>query len=91
MASIEYRLTTFDNPYDPFTEFENWFLFDSEQGYNSCGYLARVTETTPEMTDEEYDSEVERGIDSIIRNDFRNIYRKVKKGQVKKERLEKTS
>lgn len=75
----ECRLTTIDNPYDPFTQFDSWFLFDVEKGYNSCGLLARVINATPDMTDEEVDAETERAIDLIIANDFQNIYKKVKK------------
>jgi len=77
MSSTEYRLTTVDNPYDPFKQFDSWFIFDVEKGYNTCGYLARVTNTTSDMTDDEYNKEVERGIDDIIKNDFLNIYKKV--------------
>lgn len=78
MPHPEYRLTTVDNPYNPFTQFEPWFLFDSEKGYNTCGYLARVTHANSDMSEEEYNEEVERAIDEIIKNDFTNLYVKVK-------------
>lgn len=78
MSSIQYRLTTVDNPYNPFTEFDKWFLFDEEKGYHTCGLLGRISKTNPLMKDEEYDSEIERAIDEIIKNDFTNLYRKVK-------------
>lgn len=70
-------LTTFDNPYDPFTQFEKWFLFDTEKGYNTCAYLGRIVKTSDEFTEEEIQQANERAIDEIIRLDFRNIYRKV--------------
>ncbi len=70
-------LTTFDNPFDPFEEFEKWFLFDVEKGYNSCAYLARIAHTSDQFTDEENDAEIERAIDEIISLDFMNIYKKV--------------
>lgn len=79
MSSIECRLTTIDNPFDPFTQFDDWFVYDVGQGYNSCGLLARVSNTTPDLTEDEYNQEVERAIDEIVRNDFRDIYIKVKK------------
>lgn len=70
-------LTTFDNPYNPFDNFFQWFLYDVSNGYNTCGYLARVCEITDDMTESEKDFETERAIDQIINNDFLNIYKKV--------------
>ena len=79
MVQEEYRLTTIDNPYDPFKDFNKWFLYDVEKGYNTCGYLARITKTSPELSDEENNEEIERAIDEIIKYDFMNIYKKVKR------------
>jgi len=79
MSTPEYRLTTFDNPYDPFKDFNKWFLFDTEKGYNTCGYLARIARTSNELSDEENRAEISRAIDEIIKYDFMNIYKKVKK------------
>ena len=76
-------LTTFDNPFDPFEQFTSWFLFDTEKGYNSCSYLARIARTSDQFTEEENDKEVERAIDEIIKYDFRNIYKKVTKKKKK--------
>lgn len=71
-------LTTFDNPFDPFDQFDEWFRFDSDKGYNSCGYLDRIAATSDQLTDEENDREIERAIDEIIKYDFMDIYKKVK-------------
>lgn len=70
-------LTTFDNPFDPFEQFDDWLLFDKEKGYNSSEKVARIAEFTEEMTQKEIDQEKERAIDAIIMNDFTNIYKKV--------------
>lgn len=72
-------LTTFDNPYNPFTQFKKWLLFDTEKGYNSCAYLARIARTSDEFTEEENNQEIERAIDEIIKYDFMNIYKKIYK------------
>ena len=77
--NYECMLTTFDNPYDPFEQFDSWFLFDVEKGYNSCAYLARISKTSDSMSEEENRIETERAINEIIKYDFMNIYKKVKK------------
>lgn len=74
-----FALTTFDNPFDPFDQFDSWFMFDVEKGYNSCGYLARIANTSESFSDEENNAEIERAIDEIIQYDFLNIYKKVSK------------
>lgn len=71
-------LTTFDNPYNPFEQFDSWFRFDSDMGYNSCSYLDRIARTSDQLSEEENDREIERAIDEIIKYDFMNIYKKVK-------------
>lgn len=75
-------ITTFDNPYDPFEQFSDWFLFDVEKGYNSCAYLGRIAKTSDQFTDEENDREIERAIDEIVRYDFMNVYKKVQRTSV---------
>ena len=56
-------LTTFDNPYDPFEQFSDWFLFDVEKGYNTCAYLDRIAHTSDQFSEEENNQEIERAID----------------------------
>ena len=75
----ECRLTTIDNPFDPFTDFDSWFQFDIEKGYNSCSKLDRIANICDDMSEVEVNEEIERAIDEIIKYDFLNIYKKVKK------------
>lgn len=81
MEQNNYRcmLTTFDNPYDPFEQFQSWFLFDVEKGYNSCAYLGRIARTSEQLSDEQNNIIIEDAIDDIIKYDFMNIYKKVKR------------
>lgn len=71
-------LSTIDNPYNPFIDFDSWLRFDMEKGYNSCGYLARIARTSDQFSEEENNREIERAIDEIIKYDFMNIYTKVR-------------
>lgn len=77
----EYALTTVDNPFDPFEQFDDWFLFDEEKGYHSSAYLGRIARTSDQLSDEENRIEIERAIDEIIKYDFRGIYRKAKRSK----------
>lgn len=79
MSNTQVTLTTIDNPFNPFEDFVNWFLFDIEKGYNTCSYLGRIAKITDDMTQKEEDAEVERACDEILLYDFRNIYIKVRK------------
>ena len=76
---LKCAITTFDNPYDPFEQFDDWYRFDFDKGYNTCSYLDRIARTSNQLTDSENDAEIERAIDEIIKYDFRNIYKKVKR------------
>ena len=73
----EVMLTTIDNPYNPFEQFDLWLLFDKEKGYNTCEYLARIVNLTNDMSEKEIDVAIDRAIDDIIVNDPFGIYKKV--------------
>lgn len=72
-----FALTTVDNPFDPFDDFDRWFAFDEEKGYHSSGLLARVTEISDELPESDMVRVVGDAIDFIILNDLTGIYKKV--------------
>ena len=74
MASM---LTTIDNPFNPFTHFDEWFAFDEEKGYHTCQFLARISRASSDMSDSDYEREYERAIDEIVKFNVRGIDKKV--------------
>lgn len=70
----ECKLTTSDNPYDPFEEFALWNMFDIEKGYKSCEYLMRIANISDDMTQIEIDIELERAMDEIVALNPLGIY-----------------
>jgi len=77
MAKAQCMLTTIDNPYNPFTQFSKWFMYDTEKGYDSSAYLDRIAHTSDELSEEENAAEIERAIDEIIKYDFTNMRKKI--------------
>lgn len=86
VTETEYMLTTRDNPFDYFDDFEHWRSFDIQSSQNNsrplcCELLARYADPNLEddMTQKERDKVIEEAIDTIILHDFRNCYKKVSK------------
>lgn len=81
MADNKYNntamLTTIDNPYDPYTDFREWWLYDTIKGYNSCAYLDRIAKVNDSMSEEEANAAISDAIDEIIELNPLNIYKKV--------------
>ena len=64
-----YMITTEDNPYDYFKNFEEWYNYDIQKGYGTCSLLARIARTSDQLSDDENDREIERAIDEILKFD----------------------
>jgi hypothetical protein len=72
-------LTTVDNPYDPFTEWDDWYLFDSIAGYHTPSFLGRIVRESPDMSEADQVLAVQDAIDEIVRENVSGLYRKVSK------------
>ena len=70
-------VTTADNPYDYFTQFDQWNAFDVGAGYNTLAYLARVASVSDELPDDLYNKEIERAVDEICYYNLTGNYKKV--------------
>lgn len=70
-------LTTADNPFNPFTQWDEWLRFDEDHKYFSCAYLARIAQTSDDLPEEESEVEIARAIDEIIAFNLTGNYRKV--------------
>ena len=74
----KYMLSTIDNPYNPFTNFDDWLNFDEAKGYHSCAYLARILRDSDRLSEVERDEENERAINEILKYDPKGIYIRVR-------------
>jgi hypothetical protein len=71
-------LSTVDNPFNPFSQFDDWEAFDERHGYNCCNYLARFAFTSDALSDQENDKIIEDAIDEIVKTNPLGVYIKVK-------------
>lgn len=78
----EYMLTTVDNPYDPFTQWDEWFAWDDTAGYHSPGLLARIAYTSADLSEADQHQALQMAIDEIVRENVLGVSRKVKRGDV---------
>jgi hypothetical protein len=70
-------LTTIDNPYNPFTEYQEWYAWDERQGYHTPGMLARIAVVSDEMSEADQAASIEAAIDEIVYENVIGVYRKV--------------
>jgi hypothetical protein len=78
----EYMLTTVDNPYDPFTQWDDWFAWDDAAGYCTPGLLARITRMSADLSEADQHLVVQDAIDEIVQMNVLGVLRKVKRGDV---------
>ena len=75
----ESMLTTIDNPFDPFTQYDEWYAYDESQGHHTCSVLAFATKTSDELSDADEALTIESAIDEIVRLNYLGKYKKVTK------------
>jgi hypothetical protein len=74
---IEYMLSTIDNPYNPFTNFDDWFAYDERLGHHTLAYLARVTYQSNELSETDQSIEYNRAIEEVVQLNISGRYIKV--------------
>ena len=70
-------LSTIDNPFNPFIDWDEWKKYDEQHGYFSCAYLDRIASPSNELSDEDYQLAIESAIDSILEHDPTCMFIKV--------------
>lgn len=75
-----FMLSLASNPHDPFTEYDLWKNFDSREGFDTDGFLARLVSTSSALSEPDQELAVEQAIESVLTNpSFAGLYKKVEK------------
>lgn len=75
--NVELMVTTTDNPWDPFTQFAEWYAFDVRAGYNTSAYLARLTRSSSELSVADQRLAINEAVEEIVFENILGIYKKV--------------
>ena len=73
----ETMLTTIDNPFNPFEQFVDWYMYDCQKGYNTYSRIARLMPDDESLSSIEKDRSEDNIIDRMIQHDPLGIYTKV--------------
>jgi hypothetical protein len=74
---FESMLTTVDNPFDPFTQFKPWYSYDLASGYHTLALLARIINSSPELSEADELLANESAIDEIIKENVSGMHRRL--------------
>ena len=74
MADVAHMLSTSDNPWDPWTHFNEWNAYDMQAGYYTLAYMARIAQSSDELSEADQDLAVELAIEEIIRLNIIGLY-----------------
>lgn len=85
MSEQDYMVTTKDNPHNYFTEFKEWYQWDTSEGYHTLSLLARLTRTSDELPQQDEESDINDAIDVILTENWNGMYVKVFKPEATKE------
>jgi hypothetical protein len=75
----EVFVTTVDNPYDFFDEFDKWYSYDTTKGYNTCSLVDRLTNISQDASLADTNTEIERAVDKICKWNLTGLYKKISK------------
>lgn len=67
-------LTTLDNPFDPATEFKEWYAFDRLMGYNTVELVARFTFTSPHISPADQEDSRVFAIEQIVEENVSGMH-----------------
>ena len=80
----EVWITTVDNPFDPFTQWDRWFNYDEQQNYHTCARVESLAHCNDEnLSPTENRELVNQALVRLVELYGENVYRIVVEGETK--------
>ena len=70
----ELKITTFDNPFSPFTQFDEWYTYDTRYGYDTLGLLSRMAMSSSQLSEADQKRIYEDSMIQLVRL-FPDVYK----------------
>ena len=74
MARTSQLLSTSDNPWNPWTNFDEWHTYDMQAGHHTLAYLARIEVSSDELSQADQDLAYDLAVEEILRLNINGLY-----------------
>ncbi len=74
IEEIAMLLSTSDNPYNPFGQFDEWYAYDEDHGYHTSQYVARLTFSGDALSDAENQRAINEAVRKIYQVNPKGLY-----------------
>lgn len=78
----EFMLTTVDNPFDPFTRFDEWLAYDTRLGYGTASMLDRIAFVSGDISEPDQKLAIQQAIDEVVAENVSGMWKKVYRGEM---------
>lgn len=75
-------ISTTDNPFNPFLDFDNWYAEDIRLGHDTTGLMQRLFVDYPDMSDRDNAIEYARVVRELFQIDSGELYTLIKRPPV---------
>lgn len=82
--TTDVMLTTTDNPYNPFTQWNEWLAYDMAAGHYTLAYLGRIVRSSHDLSQADELKAIDDAIDEIIKLNINGLYSKVSNNSINK-------
>lgn len=71
---VVHMVSTVDNPFNPWTQFDEWYAWDEAHGYHTCALLGRVVRTSDSLSDADESIAIENAIEEIANENVSGMH-----------------
>lgn len=78
-TKTEQMLTTADNPFNPFINFDEWYAWDADAGYHTPALLARIVVNSDDLSEADQAHAIQLGMDEIVKENVSGMHKLISK------------